>query len=386
MLVLGGEAPTADKIRRWHDKMFLINGYVLAETTIWCNARGRLKGNSDPANFGPPIGARVWVTDAGNRSVLLPVTATSAPFISPPEWITTAYPGKLTYGSGDIARCRPDGTYPFVHRRGNQVKVKSGIRHAFVLYPKKGTHQGHLTVVLLHHSLGGKELGPKQTSPGSGGIIAMQGNEAIWITVENLLYTVNSKMYCRQILTWLELLTDTDLASIVQRHFSTPGSAELLAKPKTKMEEHFVQIWSSALNLPLIQFPKTSPRELSQLNRFPTDGNELKQKISSDIAGSLSFQHHHYPNLAESFNGIDKLQASLKISQGPLLASCLLEFSDGQAHFFASHHLVIDLVSWRIILADLEKLLADTSGAASPPSLEHEGFSMPSWQILPPSR
>lgn len=75
MLVLGGEAPTADKIRRWHDKMFLINGYVLAETTIWCNARGRLKGNSDPANFGPPIGARVWVTDAGNRSVLLPVTA-----------------------------------------------------------------------------------------------------------------------------------------------------------------------------------------------------------------------------------------------------------------------------------------------------------------------
>lgn len=74
-LVLGGEAPTADKIRRWHDKMFLINGYVLAETTIWCNARGRLKGNSDPANFGPPIGARVWVTDAGNRSVLLPVTA-----------------------------------------------------------------------------------------------------------------------------------------------------------------------------------------------------------------------------------------------------------------------------------------------------------------------
>ncbi len=58
-------------------------------------------------------------------------------------------------------------------------QVKSGIRHAFVLYPKKGTHQGHLTVVLLHHSLGGKELGPKQTSPGSGGIIAMQGNEAV---------------------------------------------------------------------------------------------------------------------------------------------------------------------------------------------------------------
>jgi amino acid adenylation domain-containing protein/non-ribosomal peptide synthase protein (TIGR01720 family) len=550
-LVLGGEAPTADNIRRWHDKVFLVNGYGPAETTIWCNATGRLKGNSDPANFGPPMGARVWVTDADDPSMLLPVGAvgelliegplvsrgytdpekTAAAFISPPEWMTTAYPGKHIYRSGDIARCRPDGTYSFVRRRDNQVKVrgqrvelnevevhisqaKSSIRHAVVLYPKKGACQGRLTTVLSHHSLGGEELGPKQISPGSSGIIAVQSDEAvtasdsiqdtisltlppymvpkIWITVEHLPSTTNGKMDRRQILTWLESLTDADLASIVQRHSSTAGSAESPAKPKTKMEEHFLQIWSSALNLPADSIPQNQPftslggdsitamqvlarardrgitttvhdilrsrsiADLASRSRFKTiqvngsddskaltvitdqpfsllpiqrlffktqtsvnhhfnqsfivrlartftveqvrmairaivehhpmlrarfllDDNEWKQKVSSDIAGSFSFQHHHVPNLADSVDALDKLQASLNISQGPLLTSCLLELSDGQALFLAAHHLVVDLVSWRVILADLEKLLAATSGATSPPSLEHEGVSMPAW-------
>lgn len=113
--------------------------------------------------------------------------------------------------------------------------------------------------------------------------------------------------------------------------------------------------------------------------RLLTDGNKLKQKISSDIARVFSLQHHHHPNLSDSVDAFDRFQASLNISQGPLLTSCLLELSDSQAHFLAAHRLVVDLVSWRVILADLEKLLAATSGAASPPSLEHECISMPAW-------
>lgn len=550
-LVLGGEAPTSVNIRRWHDKVFLISGYGPAETTIWCNATGRLNGSSDPANLGPPMGARVWVTDADDPSVLLPVGAvgelliegplvsrgytdpekTAAAFISPPGWMTTAYPGKLIYRSGDIGRSRPDGTFSFVRRRDNQVKVRgqrvelnevevhisqaeTSIRHAVVLYPKSGACQGRLTAVLSHHSLGGEELDQKQTVPGSGGIIAVQSDEAIsasdliqdrllstlppymipkiWITVEHLPSTTNGKMDRRQILTWVESLTDDNLASIVQRQSNTTGSVESPTKPKTKMEEHFLQIWSNALNLPADSIPHNQPftslggdsitamqvlararergitttvhdilrsrsiadlagrsrfkniqmngsddskaltvitdqpfallpiqrlffRTQTSVNnhfnqsfivrlsrtftadqaraairaivehhpmlraRFLTESNEWKQKISSDIAGSFKFQHHHCSSLSDSIETLDELQASLNISQGPLLTSCLLELSDGQALFLAAHHLVVDLVSWRVILADLEKLLAATSGATSLPSLEQEGISLPAW-------
>ncbi|KAF9768165.1 nrps5 single domain, non-ribosomal peptide synthase-like protein [Fusarium sp. DS 682] len=549
-LVLGGEAPTADNIRRWHDKVFLIIGYGPAETTIWCNATGRLKEYSDPANFGPPMGARVWVTDADDPSMLLPVGAvgeiiiegplvgrgytdpdkTSAAFISPPEWMTSPYPGKCIYRSGDIVRSRPDGTYSFVRRRDNQVKVRgqrvelnevevhisqaeTGIRHAVVLYPRTGACQGRLTAVLSHHSPGGEGQGRKQTSPGSGSITAVRNDEAattndmiqnrllsslppymvpkIWITVEQLPFTKNGKMDRRQISAWLESLTEDVLASIVERGSSTAGAVESPRRAKTLMEEHLFQIWASALNLPVDSIPQgqsftslggdsiTAMQVLSRARdrgititvhdilrsrsipdlasrarfktmaangaddskilttitdepfsllpiqrmffkrqpsgnhhfnqsfivrltriftaeqvrtaitaivkhhpmlraRFLHNDDEWKQKISSDITGSFNFQHRRSSNLVDSIDTLDELQTSLDINQGPLLTSCLLDLSDGQALFLAAHHLVVDLVSWRVILADLEQLL-EASPGASPLSLERETVSMPAW-------
>ncbi|KAL2911137.1 hypothetical protein HK105_209407, partial [Polyrhizophydium stewartii] len=55
---------------------------------------------------------------------------------------------------------------------------------------------------------------------------------------------------------------------------------------------------------------------------------------------------------------IREAQESLSITHGPLLAVRLLHMHDGsQRLFFGIHHLVVDLVSWRVILDDLETLL-----------------------------
>ncbi|KAJ3406217.1 hypothetical protein HDV05_006120, partial [Chytridiales sp. JEL 0842] len=51
-------------------------------------------------------------------------------------------------------------------------------------------------------------------------------------------------------------------------------------------------------------------------------------------------------------------QRSLSITKGPLYSVHLADFDNGsQKLFFTIHHLVIDLVSWRIVLDDLERLL-----------------------------
>jgi hypothetical protein len=50
------------------------------------------------------------------------------------------------------------------------------------------------------------------------------------------------------------------------------------------------------------------------------------------------------------------LQCSLRLG-GPLLSSAVIEFSGVQLLFICCHHLVVDLVSWRIIAEDLEYLL-----------------------------
>ncbi|KAL2911133.1 hypothetical protein HK105_209410, partial [Polyrhizophydium stewartii] len=59
---------------------------------------------------------------------------------------------------------------------------------------------------------------------------------------------------------------------------------------------------------------------------------------------------------------IREAQESLSITHGPLLAVRLLHMHDGsQRLFFGIHHLVVDLVSWRVILDDLETLLCGRS-------------------------
>ncbi|KAL2917081.1 hypothetical protein HK105_203513 [Polyrhizophydium stewartii] len=55
---------------------------------------------------------------------------------------------------------------------------------------------------------------------------------------------------------------------------------------------------------------------------------------------------------------VREAQESLSITHGPLLAVRLLHMHDGsQRLFFGIHHLVVDLVSWRVLLDDLEMLL-----------------------------
>ncbi|KAL1959113.1 hypothetical protein VTO42DRAFT_2900 [Malbranchea cinnamomea] len=82
-----------------------------------------------------------------------------------------------------------------------------------------------------------------------------------------------------------------------------------------------------------------------------------KQWISGDVEGSFRFRTHNArSHQVESL--IENSQKFLDIERGPLIAFDLFNLpgSDTQLSIVA-HHLIIDVVSWRIILQDLEDLL-----------------------------
>ncbi len=94
--------------------------------------------------------------------------------------------------------------------------------------------------------------------------------------------------------------------------------------------------------------------------RLSTFDDDWKQRITTDIAGSYSFHVHDCCSRKHAEPIMSQSQASLDPVNGPLFAVDLFNVEgDSQLLFMTGHHLVIDLVSWRLILQDMEELLTN---------------------------
>ena len=83
-----------------------------------------------------------------------------------------------------------------------------------------------------------------------------------------------------------------------------------------------------------------------------------QQRISPLAAGSYRFREHWVQHLGQILPLLARSQTSLDIEHGPLFAVELFNTDkDGQILSLVAHHLVIDVVSWNIILPQLEDLL-----------------------------
>ncbi len=82
------------------------------------------------------------------------------------------------------------------------------------------------------------------------------------------------------------------------------------------------------------------------------------QTIPSSHEDAYRFQTHNVASLAEIPSIISKSQSSLDIIRGPVFSVDLF-YAPSSDHvlFLTAHHLVVDTVSWRIILGDLEEVL-----------------------------
>ncbi|KAK4184411.1 non-ribosomal peptide synthetase [Podospora australis] len=109
--------------------------------------------------------------------------------------------------------------------------------------------------------------------------------------------------------------------------------------------------------------------------RFRRNGaGSWRQKITSDVSKSYQYRTHVISNAARMDKRIEKSQRSLDIHKGPLLAADWFTVGKDEIFVFITvHHLVIDVVSWGVLLQDLEDLLRNAKPAL--PSLSFQTWT-----------
>jgi hypothetical protein len=104
-------------------------------------------------------------------------------------------------------------------------------------------------------------------------------------------------------------------------------------------------------------------------------GGQWSQAVTTEVKGSYRFHEHAVSSLEHATGPMNISQRALDIERGPILAIDMITVNGFEQYLFlVVHHLVVDLVSWRIILGDLEKLLK-TGSSFLEPSLPFQAWS-----------
>lgn len=89
----------------------------------------------------------------------------------------------------------------------------------------------------------------------------------------------------------------------------------------------------------------------------PNEKGNWQQRITSDASSSYRFKEHQLQDQHEMLPLLADSQSSLDIRNGPLFAVELFNVTNSaQVLSLVAHHLIIDVVSWNIILQQLEDL------------------------------
>ncbi|KAH7329601.1 hypothetical protein B0I35DRAFT_507853 [Stachybotrys elegans] len=190
-LVCGGEALTPETIKRWADRVELMNGYGPAECTIFSVSNTNVSQQKNHTIIGRGMeGGRTWIVDPRDHNYLTPLGCvgellmegpivargylndqkkTAESFIENPGWAhyfkdTGSQAPTRLYKTGDLVKYNPDGTLTFMGRKDFQVKLNGQrmelgeieanlegdqrIRHALVSLPKTGICKGRLVAVV----------------------------------------------------------------------------------------------------------------------------------------------------------------------------------------------------------------------------------------------
>lgn len=96
--------------------------------------------------------------------------------------------------------------------------------------------------------------------------------------------------------------------------------------------------------------------------RFSRVRNDWIQRILPDVDNSYLFTSRTVSTNEQLESEVHRVQTSLNIEDGPVFAVAHFSTADGhQMIYLAAHHLVVDLVSWRLIIRDLDELLQSGS-------------------------
>lgn len=99
----------------------------------------------------------------------------------------------------------------------------------------------------------------------------------------------------------------------------------------------------------------------ARFSRSQNDGC-VQQRITSNVSGSYRMRCHRISAQDQSTPFIADSQKCLDPFNGPIFGADLFDVDGGeQLLFMVCHHLVIDLVSWRVILEEIEEILLNST-------------------------
>lgn len=92
--------------------------------------------------------------------------------------------------------------------------------------------------------------------------------------------------------------------------------------------------------------------------RFAEVKGEWMQRITPKVEGSYSFMHYTISTNQQIESVVQTTQSMINVEEGPVFAVAHFQTTDGhQMIYLAAHHLVVDVLSWRLIINDMEELL-----------------------------
>jgi amino acid adenylation domain-containing protein/non-ribosomal peptide synthase protein (TIGR01720 family) len=159
-----------------------------------------------------------------------------------------------------------------------------------------------------------------------------------------------------------EFETSFNLSPIQQFYFDKITSGEQGAKhPHHYNQSFFVRVMRPIEKAKLFNSLEEVVKQHSMLRaRFKsTQGGQWTQLITREAKGSYRFNAHAISSLEDAVPLVLSAQTSLDIENGPVFSAELFTIGDQKEQYLSliAHHLIIDLVSWRIILGDIEGLL-----------------------------
>ncbi|PYH86079.1 nonribosomal peptide synthase [Aspergillus uvarum CBS 121591] len=168
-------------------------------------------------------------------------------------------------------------------------------------------------------------------------------------------------------------------AEVLDEWFELAPIQRLLFQMQPQGQNHFNQSFVLKLGQDISQEElqkalQTIVLQHSMLRaRFQHFDGFWHQKITNDVSGSFVLLPRESCNREEMIAKFREAETLFDISQGPVLTAQVCTTPEASYIFLAAHHLVIDLVSWRIIFNDLEDVIK-TGKISSEPTTSFQSW------------
>lgn len=303
-LVLGAEAVTHNNLATWANKTHLVEAYGPSECAVYCTVNPHLTSQSHPNNIGWAVGCRCFVVNQHCHDELVPIGAvgelvivgpivaqgylknpakTQESFIRSAKWMDKLdffkdSASRLMYKSGDLVRYAEDGSFLYLDRKDNQVKLHgqrvelgdiehhigqlATIQHCLAMIPAQGPYHKKLVGVLSLREAPQSRIVDSELSV----ITATEAAPTVdcvrkhlskcvapymipsnWVILQEIPLLTSGKLDRKRLLRWVENMNEDvfhAIAGLQNVEDESQGS---------EVQESLRAIWSNVLNLPLKQ-------------------------------------------------------------------------------------------------------------------------------------